>query len=511
MVLRVCRNALPDPNDAQDAFQATFLVLVRRHGSLRGLDSLGGWLYGVACRVAARARVDAARRRAVEARAAARVVEAVDPADADDLDRDEFGPIVHEEVRRLPERYRAAVVLCYWEGQTQEQAAAQLGCPLGTVRSRLARARDLLRRRLTRRGVEHLAIGMDSIRRLPPLAPELVQSTVQAAMRISGGQVTKQVVSGTVASLVQGMLWRTTMIKFGGIAAGAILVGLAGVGVGLAAQRGGDAEPAQRASVDSHKPTAAIDQSVAAKQTQPKSAASSPRAANRARPGEPRLIQSMIPGGAAIVRIVPDGSLVKKGDFICELGSPAVEAQLNEFRVGIATVEAEFTAAKLSREVAEFALREYVEGQYPSQLMEAEGDIHLAKAELDLAEEELKAANTGPAGDAATVRRKGLDLLRSRFALEKAQSRKNLLVRYTVEVKKKELEAAIQKARADEQAKRTKWEHEAQKEKSLDVCRIIAAPIDGRLRYHHQMGMSIELGAHVAYGQVMFTIEPQGW
>src|SRR5262249_60379137 len=124
---RVCRNGLPDGNDAQDAFQATFLVLVRRCGSVRGLESLGGWLYGVACRVAARARVEAARRRMVEGRAALRVVEAVEPSVGDDSDREELGPIVQEEVRRLPEKYRAVVVLCYWAGPTQEHAAPQLG------------------------------------------------------------------------------------------------------------------------------------------------------------------------------------------------------------------------------------------------------------------------------------------------------------------------------------------------------------------------------------------------
>ena len=76
---------------------------------------------------------------------------------ADDADEVDFGPIVQEEVHRLPEKYRAAVVLCYWEGLTQEQAAAHLGCPLGTIRSRMARARDLLRRRLSRRGAAPMA------------------------------------------------------------------------------------------------------------------------------------------------------------------------------------------------------------------------------------------------------------------------------------------------------------------------------------------------------------------
>ena len=173
MVLRVCRNVLGDPTDAQDAFQATFLVLVRRCGSIRRLESLGSWLYGVACRVAARARVEAARRRAAERRGALRVVQAVDPSEGGEPDRAEFGPVIQEEVRRLPEKYRAVVVLCYWQGLTQEQAATQLGCPLGTVRSRLARARNLLHRRLTRRGLAPLAgrCGRGARIRDPPRPP----------------------------------------------------------------------------------------------------------------------------------------------------------------------------------------------------------------------------------------------------------------------------------------------------------------------------------------------------
>ena len=152
MVLRVCSNVLRDPTDAQDAFQATFLVLVRRSRAIRKLESVGSWLYGVAYRVAARARVEAARRRAVERRGGLRVVAAVDSGDDGVRDREELGLAIQEEVRRLPERYRGVVVLCYWEGLTHEQAAAQLGCPLGTVRSRMARARRLLHHRLTRRG-----------------------------------------------------------------------------------------------------------------------------------------------------------------------------------------------------------------------------------------------------------------------------------------------------------------------------------------------------------------------
>ena len=244
-VLRVCRTLLPDPNDAQDAFQATFLVLVRRRESVRKLESLGGWLYGVANRVARRARVEAARRRAVEGRAALRVVEAFEPDTATDSDREVFGSIVQEEVRRLPEKYRSVVVLCYWEGLTQEQAAVQLGIPLGTVRSRIARSRDLLRRRLTRRGSAPIAsmltarfdTASDSLPRLTPIPSELVLPTVRAASRLLVGQSTAEVVSRSTALLVQRILWSMAMIKLFKLATSFFAIALTIWGVTLWARQ----------------------------------------------------------------------------------------------------------------------------------------------------------------------------------------------------------------------------------------------------------------------------------
>src|SRR4051812_8884536 len=132
MVLTVCRRALNDPHDAEDAFQATFLILMRKAGSAPSRESLAAWLYGVARRVSAHARAAAARRRVVE-RAAALRCGAVDPTPPDEPDRD-----LWDEVDRLPAAQRAAVVHCYLEGLTHEQAAQRLGWPVGTVRSRLA-------------------------------------------------------------------------------------------------------------------------------------------------------------------------------------------------------------------------------------------------------------------------------------------------------------------------------------------------------------------------------------
>ena len=134
MVLAVCRSLLRDPNDVDDAFQATFLVLVRRAESVRHRDLLGPWLHGVARRIATRARADAARRRERQATGPEPL------APADHLDRLDERASIHDEVERLPMSYRAAVVLCYFEGRTHEEARARAGMARGD-RPRPARPR----------------------------------------------------------------------------------------------------------------------------------------------------------------------------------------------------------------------------------------------------------------------------------------------------------------------------------------------------------------------------------
>ena len=184
MVLRACTALLRDPHDAQDVFQATFLVLLRKARGLWVEDSLGPWLHRVAARTAARAQAKARRRRQYERRAAeSRDAVVTRPH------HDGAGSILHEEIDALPERLRVLVVLCHLEGQSQELAAKTLSLPVGTVKSRLHRARELLRRRLERRGVgpaaglaaARPALGSaDALRSLP-----LCESLVRAAARSS--------------------------------------------------------------------------------------------------------------------------------------------------------------------------------------------------------------------------------------------------------------------------------------------------------------------------------------
>lgn len=153
MVLRVCGQVLGDCHEAQDAFQAVFLVLARKAAMVRNRESVGSWLYGVALRVSARARAGLNRRRTRERQAEDGVENISSQTAQVPGDSNNDVEAVHQEVGRLSEKYRAPIILCYMEGLTHDQAAARLRWPVGTVRSRLARARDQLRGRLIRRGV----------------------------------------------------------------------------------------------------------------------------------------------------------------------------------------------------------------------------------------------------------------------------------------------------------------------------------------------------------------------
>jgi RNA polymerase sigma factor (sigma-70 family) len=205
MVLGVCRQLLRDPNDVDDAFQATFLVLVRKAATLRRCDLLGNWLYGVAMRVAMRARSQAARRMgrfgsqgAIEKLAAAEDV-GDSPSSSAALVEPDRAPWLHQEVSYLPEKYRTPVVLCYFEGLTHDEAASRMGCPLGTVKGRLSRARDLLRRRLTRRGVALSAAALAS-----QLTAPHAQAAVPAALELATTRAALAQISSAGASLAWG-------------------------------------------------------------------------------------------------------------------------------------------------------------------------------------------------------------------------------------------------------------------------------------------------------------------
>src|SRR6516165_2427776 len=154
MVLGICRHVLNQDHDAEDAFQATFLVLARKGASIRNRRVLSGWLHEVAYRIAIKARASAVRRRTLERQGMAMLPPAIEPNHQDQQAAwNELRPVLHEEVNRLPEKYRIPVILSYLEGKTNEEVAELLRWPVGTVKGRLLRARQLLRSRLSRRGL----------------------------------------------------------------------------------------------------------------------------------------------------------------------------------------------------------------------------------------------------------------------------------------------------------------------------------------------------------------------
>jgi RNA polymerase sigma factor (sigma-70 family) len=223
LVWALCRSGLPAA-DADDAFQATFLVLARQARRIRKPGALACWLSGVARRVVKSALARDARRRAVEARAEARTT----VSQSDDLERQEWRAVLDEELYRLPEKYRLPLLLCYYQGLTNEEAAHRLGWPHGTVCGRLARARDLLRRRLARRGVA-LAVGAVAVGTAGPPS-ELLAATARAWGLCGGSVAVGGVVNGSVTQIAEEVMHAMWLGKVKALAAGVLAVVVLGSG-----------------------------------------------------------------------------------------------------------------------------------------------------------------------------------------------------------------------------------------------------------------------------------------
>jgi RNA polymerase sigma factor (sigma-70 family) len=241
MVLGVCRRLLHHAQDAEDAFQATFLVLVRKAASVRPREMVGNWLYGVAYRTALEARTAAAKRRVKE--------RAMRPKAAIEEDRwAELKPVLDSELSRLPDKYRVPIVLCDLEGKTRKEAAQQLGWPEGTVAGRLARARVLLANRLTKRG---LALSGGAVALMIAQGPAtaavpatLMMTTVRAATGFAAGQAAAGgVVSAQVAALMEGVMKAMLVNKLKSVMAFLAVLSLIGLGVGSVAYQSVAAEP----------------------------------------------------------------------------------------------------------------------------------------------------------------------------------------------------------------------------------------------------------------------------
>ncbi len=265
MVLSVCRGILRDPHDAEDAFQATFLVLVKKGGAIRGRDALAGWLHKVAHRVAIQANTAAARRRTLEKRVGQMAVAtSTNGPDASD----DWLPALHEEIARLPEKLRLAVVHCDLEGMTRAQAAAQLHWSERTIHYRLAEGRARLRSRLARRGLEPdgAILGSMLLREARAAIPAgWSEATVRAALATVNPTMAVGVVSAAANQLSQEVFKVMLLQKLTVTAVALLAVGLIAWGASAALARLGQ-EPSQRSVATSITGT---DQPQARKATEP--------------------------------------------------------------------------------------------------------------------------------------------------------------------------------------------------------------------------------------------------
>jgi RNA polymerase sigma factor (sigma-70 family) len=269
MVLNVCRRVLRDANDAEDAFQATFLIFVRKLGSIGKREAVGSWLYKVAYRVALRARQRAALRRTEtladwEQLPGHRAFD--DPAQRA-LWKD-LRPVLDEEVNRLPEKYRTPFVLFYLEGMAYPEVAEELGCPKGTVSSRLTTAKELLRKRLARRGVVLSAALLGGVLAKAATAAVtigLANSTMQTVRLIAGGPAAGAgAVSARAVTLAEGVLKAMLMTKVKIVTVALLAAGVLGFGTSLAIQRAAQAgapptveKPSLKPPLEAPEPTVA--------------------------------------------------------------------------------------------------------------------------------------------------------------------------------------------------------------------------------------------------------------
>src|SRR5262245_8703624 len=255
MVLSVARRVLGHVQDAEDTFQATFLVLAKRAASIQRRELLGNWLYGVAYRTALEARRLESRRRASEMQVSVMPEPAVCPPEAGR----ELPALVDQELARLPDKYRIPIVLCDLEGRSRKDVARRLGIPEGTLSSRLATARQRLARRLTQRGVTlsagAVAVALTQSAAAAAPCAALVGSTVRAAVLVSAGAPCAGAVSTKALALLNGVVHAMFLTKLKNAALVVVAICLLGVGLSMRPQGPATSGAAERPAAAQEKKT----------------------------------------------------------------------------------------------------------------------------------------------------------------------------------------------------------------------------------------------------------------
>ncbi len=311
MVMGVCLRVARNHQDAEDAFQATFLVLVRKAASIATRELLANWLYGVAHNTALKAKAATVKRQLREKQ----VKEMPEPAVAEQESwSDDLKALLDQELSRLPDKYRVPIVLCDLEGKTRKEAAKQLGCPEGSVSSRLSRARIMLAKRLARYGLAvsggSLAVVLSHKAASACVPTSVVSSTIKAATLFAAGQLVKTgVVSAKVAALTEGMLKSMLLSKLKTMMVVLMVLGMVAFGGGLlthhmaAAQQGetekssakGKAREADAAKEPAVKTEAALNSAIKLSETRAAQKAEKTEKSKQAPAYVAQKIDEMIP------------------------------------------------------------------------------------------------------------------------------------------------------------------------------------------------------------------------
>jgi RND family efflux transporter MFP subunit len=447
LVFNVCRRVLPREQDAEDAFQATFLAFVRKASSISRRGSVAAWLYKVAFRVALEARERARKTVAVEKPGGEML--AVHPVF--DSQWSDVRPILDEELNRLPERLRRPIILCYLEGKSNEEAAQELGCRLGTIYSRLSRGRELLRLRLQRRGVTLSVTALTAVLTASAVesapAIPLMRTAVHAALAF-GHSSSAAAVSPRVATLAEGVLRTMFVTKLKIAAVMLLIIGVAAGGVWSQARTAGPQTEA-RADDPSPKPKAGDKKDakpIGVKVVKPKRGlVFLMNASAKVIAAQQQQVVPLVSGTVKEV-LVDIGDQVKKGQTLLVLDAPLVtqeleqarvaldmaQAQMEEARSQVATAMAEvesFSALlqvkQAEKKVAEAALnarKRVKERLHNQRVVQPLADLEDAASKVQVAEAQVVASEATVAAGQADVKIKHGKLEHARAALKTASA-----------------------------------------------------------------------------------------
>jgi RNA polymerase sigma factor (sigma-70 family) len=503
MVLRVCRGILADPHDSQDAFQATFLVLVQKARALWVRESIGPWLHQVACRTASCARSASARRRRLEHRADSPMPEGRVEVD------DELFRTLHEEINRLPERYRAPVVLCDLEGRTREQAARHLGWPIGTIKSRLSRARVRLRDRLIRRGLAPGAV-LPIVRTGMRTPAALAESTARVALQFVSSPA---MVQEPAALLAQGALRAMVMTRWMKAASLLLVLGAAVSGAGFLTRGASGVGPQQgvvpAAERRDDTPVFEVRPGLLRVEVVERGTVESP---------PDRVVYNDVEDLTTVISTLPEGTRVRRGDLVCELDSSRLRDRLIGQGITLKKARGDLEEARTERDAAEAELRAFEQISFPLQDEAIEGRIAVAEAELALAQRRAEKVERGADVDDLAKGEAQLAVKRAEHALRQAKGELRLL-RDVTRVKelhgvRTQVKRAESHVLAREAASQLEEAREAKLNKQIEKCKVYA-PVEGFVSYvNPPIGANqemIEEGAAVRERQKLFSVfDPTG-